>query len=194
MVETTLQKDQVRATLMEKAHRQGFITYDDILSMMPDVERDVALLDDLMDELLEADIEVIPGSGSPTGDDAANEEDDTEELIIDNLGEDEDDEEDIEDQALKFRNDLIEDAGYQAALDTDDVVGLYLKEAGRVPLLTAEEEVSLAKRMEAAVWAREKMEQAGEELLWSEEQGLREVVMDGEAAQEHLIRERPSGN
>ncbi|MAU10809.1 MAG: RNA polymerase subunit sigma [Anaerolineaceae bacterium] len=188
MVETTLQKDQVRATLMEKAHRQGFITYDDILSMMPDVERDVALLDDLMDELLEADIEVIPGSGSPTGDDAANEEDDTEELIIDNLGEDEDDEEDIEDQALKFRNDLIEDAGYQAALDTDDVVGLYLKEAGRVPLLTAEEEVSLAKRMEAAVWAREKMEQAGEELLWSEEQGLREVVMDGEAAQEHLIR------
>ncbi|MCA9882094.1 MAG: sigma-70 family RNA polymerase sigma factor [Anaerolineae bacterium] len=189
MVETTLQKDQVRATLMEKAHRQGFITYDDILSMMPDVERDVALLDDLMDELLEADIEVIPGSGAPSADDSANTEEDVEdELVVDHMDDDDDDEEDFEDAALKFRNDLIEDAGYQAALDTDDVVGLYLKEAGRVPLLTAEEEVSLAKRMEAAVWAREKIEHEGEALLWSEEQSLREVVMDGDAAQEHLIR------
>ncbi|MEL7434289.1 MAG: sigma-70 family RNA polymerase sigma factor, partial [Chloroflexota bacterium] len=84
-----------------------------------------------------------------------------------------------------------EDAGYQAALDTDDVVGLYLKEAGRVPLLTASEEVALAKRMEAAVWAREKMkevEESGEELRWSEEQSLREVIIDGDRAQEHLIR------
>ena len=59
-----------------------------------------------------------------------------------------------EDEDVDFswmvNDELIEDAGYQQALDSDDVVGLYLKEAGRVPLLTAEEEVSLAKRMEAA--------------------------------------------
>ncbi|QPC80700.1 sigma-70 family RNA polymerase sigma factor [Phototrophicus methaneseepsis] len=187
MVETTLQKDQVRAQLMEKARRQGFITYDDILAMMPDVERDVALLDDLMDELLEADIEVVPGSGAPNTDNAGVAVDLNDDVSEEDM-EDDEEEDDDELQALKFRNDLIEDAGYQAALDTDDVVGLYLKEAGRVPLLTAEEEVSLAKRMEAAVWAREKLEREGEELLWSEEQSLREVVMDGDAAQEHLIR------
>ncbi|MEO1645030.1 MAG: sigma-70 family RNA polymerase sigma factor, partial [Chloroflexota bacterium] len=46
-------------------------------------------------------------------------------------------------------------------------------------------------RMEAAVWAREKMqevEESGEELRWSEEQSLREVIIDGDRAQEHLIR------
>jgi len=103
---------------------------------------------------------------------------------------DEDDERDALHKVLK--KDLTADAGYQAALDTDDVVGLYLKEAGRVPLLTAEEEVMLAKRMEAAEFARERLEDCEEtqvfELSWSQEQGLRATMLDGEKAQEHLIR------
>ena len=37
----TMQKDQLRAQLMDKANRKGFITYDDILTALPDVERDV---------------------------------------------------------------------------------------------------------------------------------------------------------
>ena len=103
----------------------------------------------------------------------------------------EEDDVDERDKLLSIlKKDLTSDAGYQAALDTDDVVGLYLKEAGRVPLLTAEEEVLLAKRMEAAEFARERIEAEGQidSLLWSEEQELREVMMDGEKAQEHLIR------
>jgi aspartate ammonia-lyase len=35
-----------------------------------------------------------------------------------------------------------------ANIDTDDMIGLYLKEVGRVPLLTAQEEVDLAQRIE----------------------------------------------
>lgn len=180
----SIQKEQVRVQLVTRARQQGFITYDDILAALPDVERDIALLDDLMDELLEAGIEVIPSSNpvEETGDDYT---------IAAVEIEEEEEEEEPEDEELASiwdNEDLIEDAGYQQALDTDDVVGLYLKEAGRVPLLTAEEEVSLAKRMEAAVWAREQLEKEGEELLWSEEQALREVVIDGEMAQEHLIR------
>jgi RNA polymerase primary sigma factor len=176
-----MEKDQLRAQLVAKARSQGFITYDDILAALPNVEKDVALLDDLMDELLEAGIEVVPGSANPgeIGSDIVSIE--PADMELEAL-------EDEFDPRLEL-SDLIDDAGYQQALDTDDVVGLYLKEAGRVPLLTAEEEVALAKRMEAAIWARERLENADEDsLLWSEEQALREVVLDGDAAQEHLIR------
>jgi RNA polymerase primary sigma factor len=68
------------------------------------------------------------------------------------------------------------------------VVGLYLKEAGRVPLLTAEEEVSLAKRMESAELATEQLEELGEDLPMDDVYTLRELIADGEVAQEHLIR------
>jgi len=206
----TMQKDQVRLQLIEKGNKQGFVTYDDILAVKPDVEKDVALLDDVMDELLDAGIDVVRGNGKrdlyEERAEANAEEEDAEEAFGAEADLDDEDEEDDEDdeetsavqslfaatrKTLSNLNELTEDAGYQQALDTDDVVGLYLKEAGRVPLLTAEEEVALAKRMEAAEWARQKMtesEESGEELLWSEEQSLREVIDDGERAQEHLIR------
>ncbi|PMB48326.1 RNA polymerase subunit sigma [Fischerella thermalis CCMEE 5330] len=176
-----MEKDQLRVQLVNHARAQGFITYDDILAALPDVEKDVALLDDIMDELLDAGIEVVPGSASPTDVDQDIVAVEPADLDLASL--------EAELDSKFLMHDLIDDAGYQQALDTDDVVGLYLKEAGRVPLLTAEEEVALAKRMEAAIWARKRLEEADEDsLLWSEEQALREVIQDGEMAQEHLIR------
>ncbi|MFQ3647488.1 MAG: sigma-70 family RNA polymerase sigma factor [Aggregatilineales bacterium] len=176
-----MEKDQLRVQLVNHARAQGFITYDDILAALPDVEKDVALLDDIMDELLDAGIEVVPGSASPMDVDQDIVAVEPADLDLASL--------EAELDSKFLMHDLIDDAGYQQALDTDDVVGLYLKEAGRVPLLTAEEEVALAKRMEAAIWARKRLEEADEDsLLWSEEQALREVIQDGEMAQEHLIR------
>jgi len=193
-VSNLTQREELQKQLVEKSKEQGFVTYSDILELMPDVEGDVALLDDLMDSLLEAGIEVIP---SPTKtEEPAADEDDAKEVKPPGgtlTTEPEDEEDDERDALLKvLKKDLTADAGYQAALDTDDVVGLYLKEAGRVPLLTAAEEVMLAKRMEAAEFARVRLEDADLEeadmLSWSQEQGLRLTMMDGEKAQEHLIR------
>lgn len=192
-VNNLTQREELQKQLIEKSSKQGFVTYSDILELMPDVESDVALLDDLMDSLLEAGIEVLPGPAK-TVEDAADEDDAKEaKPHSDALVTEADEEDDERDALLKvLKKDLTADAGYQAALDTDDVVGLYLKEAGRVPLLTAEEEVMLAKRMEAAEFARVRLEDCDLEpiieLSWSEEQGLRETMMDGEKAQEHLIR------
>ncbi len=192
-VNNLTQREELQKQLIEKSSKQGFVTYSDILELMPDVESDVALLDDLMDSLLEAGIEVLPGPAK-TVEDAADEDDAKEaKPHSDALVTEADEEDDERDALLKvLKKDLTADAGYQAALDTDDVVGLYLKEAGRVPLLTAEEEVMLAKRMEAAEFARARLEDCDLEpiieLSWSEEQGLRETMMDGEKAQEHLIR------
>ena len=191
-VSNLTQREELQKQLIAKSNTQGFVTYSDILELMPDVESDVALLDDLMDSLLEAGIEVIPAPSKPDEVQAEDDEAEAAKPQADTLTaeEDERDERDALLQVLK--KDLTADAGYQAALDTDDVVGLYLKEAGRVPLLTAEEEVMLAKRMEAAEFARVQLEhcQATQviELSWSEEQGLRATMMDGEKAQEHLIR------
>lgn len=174
------QKEELRAQLIEKAQSKGSITYDDILALLPEVERDVVLLDDIMDGLLEAGIDVIPGQG--TQEDAAEGTPHTRVEI------DMPEEEDEDLSFAWFDDDLVEDAGYQQALDTDDVVGLYLKEAGRVPLLTAEEEVALAKRMEAGLWAKERLETTGDELPMDDVYTLRDLVYDGEQAQEHLIR------
>ena len=188
------QREEILKRLVEKSRPSGFVTYSDILELLPDVEGDVALLDDLMDSLLEAGIEVVPAPAKvdediPVDDAAKDDKPDDDPLTVVPEVEDKDE----RDALLRvLKKDLTSDAGYQAALDTDDVVGLYLKEAGRVPLLTAQEEVMLAKRMEAAEFARARLEapevEQIEVMSWSEEQGLRATMMDGERAQEHLIR------
>jgi RNA polymerase primary sigma factor len=66
-----------------------------------------------------------------------------------------------------------------------DPVRMYLKEIGKVPLLTGEQEVTLAKRIEAGVFAAERLDT---ESALSDEQreGLRAVVTDGELAKRQL--------
>jgi len=175
--------EELRTQLMEKAQASGTVTYDEILTLMPEAERNVTLLDDIMDDLMEAGIAVLPSRESEEVDTPEEPLPLPEEI---NLRESEDDEDDM---GWMFRSDdLVEDLGYQQALDTDDVVGLYLKEAGRVPLLTAEQEVELAMRMEAGNLAEQQLEKYGDSLPLDDQYTLREAMADGDAAQEHLVR------
>jgi RNA polymerase primary sigma factor len=66
-----------------------------------------------------------------------------------------------------------------------DPVRMYLKEIGKVPLLTADQEVTLAKRLEAGVHATERLE-LGEYLSEEERASLDAVVTDGELAKRKL--------
>jgi RNA polymerase primary sigma factor len=179
-------KDELRAQLIKKAHDKGVVTYDDILAVLPEAERDVALLDDIMDSLFDAGVMVVPGGQDSLtmGDGNEEEDDDAVTMEMPRIQDDEDEFSEFD----QDDDDLIEDAGYQQALDTDDVVGLYLKEAGRVPLLTADEEVSLAKRMEAAELAKQQLETYSDSLPADDIYDLKDIVIDGELAQEHLIR------
>ena len=190
----TLQIEEIRNQLAELNSKQGFVSYKDILTLVPDIENDVAMLDEVMDSLLEAGIDVLP---QPESQPPSNriETPDIAPIDVKNVIEDLDadqDQDDLMDDDRPFDDaDLTKDAGYQQALDTDDVVGLYLKEAGRVPLLTAQEEVSLAKRMETAEFARERIDQIETlelEIDPNEIDHLHRSVYDGEDAQEHLIR------
>ncbi len=183
MLTVMVQKDELRNQLIEKARKQGnSLSYDDLLAVFPDAERDISLLDDVMEELLDAGVDVVPQSEPDPGSMYHMGQSGDVDMGLDMV------EEDDSDLAFYRDDDLIEDLGYQQALDSDDVVGLYLKEAGRVPLLIAEEEVSLAKRMEIGKQATDILAERGDELPLDDVYTLREKVADGEAAQEHLVR------
>ena len=72
-----------------------------------------------------------------------------------------------------------------------DLVRAYLKEIGKVPLLTAEQEVELAQRIEAGLFAAEKMRQADEGEAPKVSAALRRdldwLVADGGRAKRHLL-------
>ncbi len=93
-----------------------------------------------------------------------------------------DDEE--ESEALKQAR---KDAELTASADS---VRAYLKQIGKVALLNAEEEVDLAKRIEAGLYSAERMrqsEEAGEKLPNQMRRDLRWIKRDGERAKNHLL-------
>ncbi|MDQ1748342.1 MAG: polymerase primary sigma factor [Frankiaceae bacterium] len=89
-------------------------------------------------------------------------------------------EEDEEESAAKADIDAAKAAA------TSDPVRMYLKEIGRVPLLSAAEEVDLAKRVEAGLFASEKLTTA-RDLPVGLERELEQVERDGQFAKKRLI-------
>jgi RNA polymerase primary sigma factor len=68
-----------------------------------------------------------------------------------------------------------------------DPVRMYLKEIGKVPLLSADQEVTLAKRIEAGLHAAERLEQTDGQLSDEAHASLEAVATDGELAKRQLI-------
>lgn len=87
------------------------------------------------------------------------------------------DEEDEDDNLATFEH-----------VGSDDTVGLYLKEMSRVPLLSMEEEQTLAKQIEASQAAKAELSSCDKPLSDEKRQELETIVKDGEQAWEHLIK------
>jgi RNA polymerase primary sigma factor len=94
-------------------------------------------------------------------------------------------EDDLDEDDLD-EDDLDEDDNYDlSGLSSNDTVGLYLKEMARVPLLSNEEEISLAMRLEAGQDAHKKLHKHPDHNRATE---WKMLIQDGLNAREHLIK------
>lgn len=141
---------------------QGYVTYDDVMEAIPEAELNIEQLEDALASLIEMGVEISDAE--------------LEEPVV---------EEKVEKKVVTVENTSADID--LTAIDIDDSISLYLKEIGRIPLLTAEQEVSLAKRMESGRLAKRRISKNGR-LNLEERRKLRATVRDGKAAQEHLIK------
>jgi RNA polymerase primary sigma factor len=150
------------AQLIEYGRQKTFITIEDILTFFPDAEQEFDQLEQVFAALISA--------GIPYIDDLSLAEPTDDELTEKNAEED---------------KKLPTDDNYLANIDTYDTIGLYLKEVGRVALLTAVQEVELAQRIERGRLAREELARGNVSPLRRKD--LQLFIQDGWTAREHLI-------
>tara|TARA_B100001123_G_scaffold450660_2_gene622812 strand:- start:13432 stop:14769 length:1338 start_codon:yes stop_codon:yes gene_type:complete len=143
--------------LVIKGKEQGYVTYDDILEVFPEAEEEIDQIDSLYQKLMSEGIEVLAESKN---NDAQGDQPTQAEI-----------EQKAQDEEMRMRQMRVPSNATVEALETgalDDPVRMYLREIGRVNLLTAQEEVTLAKKMEAgSMAARERLIQANLRLVVS---------------------------
>ena len=111
--------DERKKRLISLGKKQGFVTYEQLAEELKGLDVDSDSLDDLYNALTEAEIEIVSEDGS---DDASGAE------ITDTV--------------------QVEDLTMSKDIKINDPVRMYLKEIGRINLLTSDEEFEYAKRAE----------------------------------------------
>ncbi|MEI7026709.1 RNA polymerase sigma factor RpoD [Paenibacillus sp. y28] len=119
-LDTELTLEQVKEQLIELGKKRSSLTYKDIMERLSPFDQDPEQIDEFFEQLGEMGIDV----NNETEDDMVIGQDDHEEFSFD------------------------DDLALPPGIKINDPVRMYLKEIGRVPLLSADDEVDLAKRIE----------------------------------------------
>lgn len=147
--------------LLEKADLQGYLTTEDLIEVYPDVGQDVERYYTIVSVLRRRGVEFYePDAELSQGED---------EIPLDGES----------DYSTYLSGE---------SFSSDDTIGLYLKEMSRVPLLSGDEEVELAKRIERGRQAKRELEKLPMRGNAARRRELEALINDGLQAREHLIK------
>ena len=144
--------------LMEKAGVQGYLTTDDLMEAFPDISQDRERLSVLLSALRSRGVDIFEADDPLASD------------------------------SPQFAPDIESDQRLDESISRDDTVGMYLKEMSRVPLLSLEEELELAIRIEKGRKAQEeKIKLTGRQNAGKRNK-LDIIIEEGQLARENLIK------
>jgi RNA polymerase primary sigma factor len=151
--------------LMDKANIQGYLTTDDLIDAFPDTSGDMERLSVLLTALRRRGVDIVDSDDNLTSESPPT------------------------DQTPKKPASGIEmSQRIDESISRDDTVGMYLKEMSRVPLLTVDEELDIAIRIEKGRKAKEEKIKLTGRRNAARRQKLDAVIEDGQRAREHLIK------
>ena len=165
-----LKSNEKLRNLFAKGKAKSRLESGELMDSLDDLELDGDQMDHIYDSLEALGIEVGMGEIIDT-DDMLDEEPPLEEIA------------EIEEEELVDPNELVD------SFSIDDPVRMYLKEIGKVALLSADEEVTLATAMTDGIAAQEKLtaaEGSGEALDSAERAALEAAVKEGERSKQKL--------